>query len=57
MATSFIGPTLERKTLVHYCLSMVDTMLICLRLECRAIARDRAMRALCAWWGRNFEMR
>ena len=30
-ATSFIGSTLERRTLVHHCLSMAATTLICLR--------------------------
>src|SRR5437763_10950756 len=30
-ATSFIGSTLERRTLVHHCLSMAETTLICLR--------------------------
>jgi len=27
----FIGSTLERRTLVHHCLSMAETTLICLR--------------------------
>jgi len=31
LATSFIGSTFERMTLVHHCLSMADTTLICLR--------------------------
>jgi hypothetical protein len=29
-ATSFMGSTLERRTLVHHCASMVETTLICL---------------------------
>jgi hypothetical protein len=28
-ATSFMGSTLERMTLVHHCASMVETTLIC----------------------------
>ena len=31
LATSFIGATRERMTLVHHCLSMAETTWICLR--------------------------
>ena len=48
LATSFMGSTLERMTLVHHCQSMAATTLICLRSRisrnCSRYTHARAVR-------------
>src|SRR5919108_416125 len=55
-ATSFIGSTLERSTLVHHCRSKVRTMLICLRSRisrnCSRYCHARAVRLMVNWASR-----